>query len=281
MTCTKKGPAPQKAWSMAIATAFLTTMMLVGAKDLAAQRPASVTPPESVLKGAADFLGSWEVSDVDRFDQETACLELKDALGAPLKRCSLPFNELKSYLHPRALAWLQFADERLVHKWYCIPHTVPVILDMGTWTFMQISAGEWEVENLQWSGPVKRQVWMDGRGHPAPIEIFYQGHTIGWFENGELVLETTNFTFDPTGMEDHSRIPSSHLKKVTERYRKTGPEMLSLTITHEDRLFLKRPYTWTIELVKTTRPEAIAYTCDAANAEEELQQIAPDPYRGQ
>jgi hypothetical protein len=133
--------------------------------------------------------------------------------------------------------------------------TVPVLLDMGTWTFNPVSGGKVEFEVMTWTGPVLRDVWMDGRTHPPPTEAFYQGHSVGWYEDGDLVVETANFTFDPDGLDDHAHLPSSQMKKVTERYKKLSADMISMTVTHEDSLFLKSPFTWTMELKKAPRPE--------------------------
>ena len=272
----------------AITIIFLVAAMLVGSKDLAAQRPASTKAFEpGIVSDHPDFAGSW-LRDAGRgqkrlqnfgFDETVACQELQDALGAPLKRCSLPYNKLKEYLNPRAFAWLKFADERLSSKWYCAPPTVPVLLDSGTWTFSQVSGSEWEIDHLSATvGVVRRQIWMDGRTHPGPTHLYYEGHTIGWFEQGDLVLETTNFTFDPTGLEDHSLLPSSFRKKVTERYKKVSNDKLMVTVTYEDPLFLKMPYTWSFELVKTAHPEAEINVCDPDDAALELQTTVPGRY---
>ena len=61
-------------------------------------------------------------------------------------------------------------------------------------------------------------------------------------------METTNFTFDPDGLDDHGHIASSTRKRLTERYRRTEPESLEMEITVEDSLFLTEPSTWTRRL---------------------------------
>jgi hypothetical protein len=69
---------------------------------------------------------------------------------------------------------------------------------------------------------------------------------------------------------------------VTERYRKTAPDKVMVTVTHEDPLFLKMPYTWSFELVKSTVPEASSASnvCDPKLAELELETTVPDRYEG-
>jgi hypothetical protein len=288
MKATRNRRASLTVWNTAITIIFLVAAMLVGPKDLSAQRPLSTNAAEpGIISEQADFTGSW-FRDAGRgqkrlqnygFDETIACQELKDALGAPLKRCNLPFSKLKEHLNARAFAWLKFADERLSSKWYCAPPTVPVLLASGTWTFTQVSGSEWEIDHLSpFVGVVRRKIWMDGRTHPGPGHLYYEGHTIGWFEQGDLVLETTNFTFDPTGLEDYSLLPSSFRKKVTERYKKVSADKLMVTVTYEDPLFLKKPFTWTFELVKTSRPEAAASVCDPDYAALELETTIPNRY---
>ena len=266
------------AWNITIAVTFLVgNVILFCPKYVAAQRPASTKALQ--VTDHPDFTGSWERFGDKGFNDKEACSEQKNALGQPGVKCSLPFNELKkNYLNGRALAWLQFADERLASKWYCTPPTLPIYLDSGITTFNELTVSELQIENTSNDEQEYRIAHMDGRPHPSLQKLFYQGHTIGWYENGDLVIETTNFTFDPTGMEDNTLLPSSFLKKVTERYRKTSPDLLSATVTLEDSLFLKKPYTWTFQLKKVPQPEAGPHPCDPEATLYELDILAPDPY---
>lgn len=266
---------PQKVWNAAITIALLA-VMLVSAQDLAAQRPASLDA-SGVPPSLSEFSGSWAIRGRG-FDEAKECAEIKNALGDPAIRCSIPFDKVKSYLHPRALAWLKFVDERMSTKWYCSVPSVPVSLDGMVHTFDWVHPGELQIEQSYYFS--KRSVWMDGRGHPPASELFDHGHSVGWFEGDDLVIETTNFTFDPDGFEDHTHLPSSQLKKVTERYKKVAPDKLQLTITHEDPLFLKKPYTWSKDLVKVPRPETELYNCERDTAQRELELTAPNPYEG-
>ena len=174
---------------------------------------------------------------------------------------------------------MDFVDERLSTKWYCMPPTIPVLLDSQVHTIDQVSGQELAIQVGFWD--VTRAIHMDGRRHPPPSKMFYQGHSIGWYEGDELIIETTNFTFDTDGMDDHLHIPSSFMKKVTERYRRTSQDTVSLTVTQEDPLFLRRPYTWTQELTLVPRPNADRSSCVQQSNLRELELTAPDPYRGQ
>jgi hypothetical protein len=67
---------------------------------------------------------------------------------------------------------------------------------------------------------IVRTVWLEGHGHPkpAPNDYVHQGHAFGRYENGRLVVVTTNFTFDPRGFSANQWIPGSTMKKMTERW---------------------------------------------------------------
>lgn len=137
-----------------------------------------------------------------------------------------------------------------------------------------------------WAGGYTRNVHLDGRKHSTGYtRLSYMGESIGWYEGNELVVQTTNFTFDPDGLDDHLHLASSPRKKITERYKLIAPDRLTLTITHDDSLFLKEPFTWSVELMKETRQSSLhdlpaeVTPCDLENARSELE-LLPDKYRG-
>jgi hypothetical protein len=235
---------------------------------------------------AAPFSGSWNYRG-NWFDEDEACGHWTNPNGQPVIRCSLPVKSsasvvakgnqgLESYLHPRALAFREFVDERLSTKWFCLPPSLPASLDGMTHIFDFVYSTELRItHSYYWD---TRVVWMDGRRHPGGAERFYNGHSIGRFDGNDLIIETTNFLFDPDGLDDHLHLPSSPLKKVTERYRVVDNDTLLLTISVEDPLFLLKPYSWTIELAKAqTRPEGV-YNCDTEFNFAEIDGAMRDPY---
>src|SRR6185369_17448180 len=92
------------------------------------------------------------------------------------------------------------------------------------------------------SGLIHRDIWMDGRGHPDASLLFQHGHSIGKWDGDDLVVESTNYTFDPDGTDEHLHMASSVRKRVTERYHLIDENTLRLTITLEDPTFLSRPF---------------------------------------
>jgi len=89
----------------------------------------------------------------------------------------------------------------------------------------------------------ERVVYLDGRRHPPASETFLHGHSVGRFEGGTLVVDTTNFTDHPMGLS--MSLPSSTRKRLTERFR-LGDDRKSLIYSGaiEDPVYLTRPVEW-------------------------------------
>ena len=106
-----------------------------------------------------------------------------------------------------------------------------------------------------------RTVWLDGRT-PNNNDWGIQGFSVGHYDGNALVVETDHFAFDITGFDDYNGIPSSTLKKVTERYWREGTE-LKMTITVEDPMFLKKPTGYTTRWLPARQGYKISpWDCD-------------------
>ena len=275
------------------------TSVVLGAVIVLATPAALVAQkPESTrleITDVPDFSGFWQIIKGEYelghgFDATVACASLKDPSGGPMIRCSLPWEAkggapfgLKDKLNKRGLAWMEFRDEQMSEKHMCIPNTLPAIQDKWLGAVFQIGAGEIRIESPTdaFTEGVRRTVWTDGRKHPGPHALFFQGHSIGWYEGEDLVIETANFTFNPDGLEDHTHVPSSAYKVVTERWHKLSPTKMDITYTVEDKLFLKEPITFTWHYEKTPPPAGrnqVNFVCDADVAWSEALIAMPSKY---
>lgn len=91
------------------------------------------------------------------------------------------------------------------------------------------------------------------------------GHSVGWFENGDLIVETTNFTADRWGT--HTGIDSSEQKLVRERFRLTDGGMgIEIEITVTDPVYLSAPATFTHRWVKVADRELVRAPCTMESA---------------
>jgi hypothetical protein len=149
-------------------------------------------------------------------------------------------------LNERGLAFQKIFDEAIAQKYDCVPSSSPAL-----------QYDPYHMQVIQWPDRViiryekddqTRTIWLDGR-KPTVHDWDLQGFSVGRYEGNALIVVTTHFPFDITGFDDYNGIPSSSMKKVTERYWKengaNGTPELRLTLTVEDPLFLRKPASYT------------------------------------
>ncbi len=89
-----------------------------------------------------------------------------------------------------------------------------------------------------------RLIYTDGRGHPEDILDYpeWMGHSIGRWEGETLVADTIGMRdetwLDTAGFEHGDRL------RITERFQKTGPDAIRLTVTIDDPVFYTKPFTY-------------------------------------
>ena len=105
---------------------------------------------------------------------------------------------------------------------------------------------------------------MDGRDHPpAGTPHSKMGHSVGWWEGGELVIDTTHIlasTITNNGL-DHS--DSIHM---VERYRLVGEDQLVATQWFEDPEVLDNNGARVIQWRKQEGQYVYPYDCDPSFA---------------
>ena len=175
-------------------------------------------------------------------------------------------------LNERAIAFQGVFDEAIAPKYDCVPATPPAL-----------QYDPYFMEVVQWPDRVMfryekddqlRTAWLDGR-EPPLNGYSLQGFSVGRYEGDALIVVTTQFTFDIAGFDDYNGIPSSQLKKVTERYWRDGEE-LRMTLTVEDPLFLREPASYTTRWLPA--PEGYKlnpYDCNAEDARRAVKYMIP------
>ena len=162
-------------------------------------------------------------------------------------------------LNERALAYQQVWEEIMAPKYDCQPASSPAI-----------QYDPYHMEVVQWPDRVMfryekddqlRIVWLDGR-EPSSVDFSIQGFSVGHYEDGALLVETTHFVFDIAGFDDYNGIPSSSQKVVSERYWMDG-EDLRVTVTVADPVFLREPTSYTTRWIPAREGYRLAaYDCD-------------------
>lgn len=177
-------------------------------------------------------------------------------------------------LKARLLGFREAFDEVLAPKYDCVPATVPsLIVDPFAVRFEQL---EDRVVLSYEKDDVVRTIWLEGHGHETPgvNEFFQQGYSSGRYEDGQLIVETTKFTFDPVGLDDMSNLPSSTSKRVVERYWRDGGRMMT-RVTTEDPLFLGGPIEFEAEFAPADQEALLPWGCDPELARQPLQFLPP------
>ena len=202
-----------------------------------------------------DVAGTWDPSGRCFPNGETCPWKLDD----------IPLNE-------RAVAHRRVFDEPIAPKYDCVEATTPGIV--GDPYMLRIEQRGDRVLLQFEKDDVTRTAWLDGR-KPAANQYSWQGFSVARYEGAELVVETTNFLYDPTGLDDMAGLPSSTRKRVIERYSRDG-DVLRATVTTEDPLFLVAPAAYTTQWRRAPAGARMEkYECDAAEARQPLQFLPP------
>jgi len=89
---------------------------------------------------------------------------------------------------------------------------------------------------------IDRTVYMDGRGHPIDGQKSAEGHSIGWYEDGALVVETVNVTANL--IDDQLAIHNSDQARSIERYTVSPKgDYMDVSMTMYDPVMLRSPLT--------------------------------------
>ena len=92
-----------------------------------------------------------------------------------------------------------------------------------------------------------RIVYLD-RNHP-PAEPSALGHSVGWFDGADLIVETTNFVADRWGI--HTGVDSSDRKNLMERFSLSQDGMaLDIMISVSDSIYLEETVIFEHHLTK-------------------------------
>jgi len=242
------------AWAVGVVAAVGTLI----AQAPATQAPAQAAPAAAASGGIPDLAGVWDGGGRAR----------------PVNGENVPWARGKNFpdLNERGLAYVKVFDEAVAPKYDCFPSTSPAI-----------QYDPYMMEVVQWPDRVLfryekddqlRTVLIDGR-RPTVADYSIQGFSVGRYEDDALLVETTHFTFDITGFDDYNGVPSSHQKRVLERYWRDGAD-LRVTVTVEDPMFLRKPASYTTRWIAAPSGSKLApFECDPESARASIKFLPP------
>ena len=224
-------------------------------RSVLAVAPLLIVTLPAVAQNIPDLSGNWSAD---------TCLP---ADGGPC-----PFAPEEMPLHPRARAHMEIFDEPIATKYSCVQVSLPTLVT-DRFAFGVEQLGDRVILTYE-KDDVVRTVWLAGHDHPVagPYDFSIQGHSVGRYEAGELVIETAKFAYDPTGLGDMGTVPSSTEKRVVERYRREGDRLI-VDVVVEDPVFLTEPTGFTFQWNRSEEELVLPYGCDPARAREPLKYL--------
>jgi hypothetical protein len=109
-----------------------------------------------------------------------------------------------------------------------------------------------------------RQVFLDGRTHPAELDPSWFGHSVGRYEKDTLVIDTVGFN-DKFWL-DNRGMPHTDRLHTIERWTRVDAGHITTEVTVDDPGAYSRPFTVTSQL--TLAPpgdELMEYVCQENN----------------
>ena len=108
-----------------------------------------------------------------------------------------------------------------------------------------------------------RQIFMDGRAHPADPDPTWYGHSVGTWDGDTLVVDSTGFNdkfwFDFAG---HPHTEKLH---VVERFRRPNFDTLAYDVTIDDPGAYTRPFVMHGKSAYQPDTELMEYICNENN----------------
>jgi len=120
----------------------------------------------------------------------------------------------------------------------CIPAGAPMLMVYPVATTVEVTDST-VVFDIDWLG-AKRVVQLDAARHPPGLQPTLQGHSIGRWEGGTLVVDTAGFAPHAEGIG--FGMPSSEGKRLVERFTLADDRRhLRYEVTVEDPRYLTQP----------------------------------------
>jgi hypothetical protein len=149
---------------------------------------------------------------------------------------------------------------------HCMPMGVPRMAGSYPWRFIQYPTHKAATHIFMlYEGNIHsyRQIFMDGRKHPADPDPTWLGHSIGWWEGDTLVIDTVGFNdkfwFDRRG---HPHTEQLH---TIERWTRKDLGHLENEVTIDDPGAYSRPFKTTYTATLQPGDELLEYICSENN----------------
>ena len=208
--------------------------------------PNLAAPPPRTPDGRVDLSGVWEAmpdpgGKPGGIEGIVAPRYLQDVTRDAPARATLMLPWADALYKARAAN--QFLDNPQIR---CLPSGVPRVHAL-TLPYKIVQQPELVVL-LYENGTLFRQVFLDGRRHPADPQPTWMGYSVGRWDGDALVVETVGFN-DQTWL-DGTGHPHTERMRLTERFLRRSVGRMDLEITVDD------PGTY-IQPIRYVQPQAL------------------------
>ncbi|MGX7895951.1 hypothetical protein [Tsuneonella sp. HG222] len=243
--------------------ALLTSAGALVATSASAQfGPAAPSPPPAGLQeGQSAGYPAGRYDELDALPDWGGIWFLNFEMPAPGAVQSQP--KLKGEYLERYEAWRQAViannGDAPRNRSNCSPPGMPILMQIPQYPFEYLfTPGRVTINQEAWMQ--SRTIWTDGRQLPEDPSPAFNGHSIGKWEGGTLVVDTIGLNEDiELGM---GMFHSAQLS-VRERIRLDGtdPDKLVNTITLTDPLALEEPYNFTVSYKRDRNGALLEFQC--------------------
>ena len=148
----------------------------------------------------------------------------------------------------------------------CVPEPSPHVMIWPVGKSIEI--GE-EITMLREESGVERKIYMNVDSHDG-ARYTDQGHSIGWWEDSVLVVDTTHFADHRRGLAPGG-LASSQQKHLVEHFElRPDRTTMHYSFLLEDAEYLAEPVTGTLELVYRPDLKFVIEPCDLESARKYL-----------
>ncbi len=113
-----------------------------------------------------------------------------------------------------------------------------------------------------------RPIYMDGRAHPADLDLSYYGHSVGHWEGDTLVIDTVGI--NERGWLDARGIPNTKKAHLTERITRMDFNTLRYEMIIDDPGAYTKPWSTGMMMSWTPNRESFEFVCQDGNLAQEL-----------
>jgi len=249
---------------MSVRYALLLFAGVAAAHPAAAQMgaPTASPPPAGLGEGESAGYPSGRYDELNQLPDWGGIWFLAFDMPAP-NSAPPPEPKLKGEYLERYEAWRkEVAANNGVAKRErsnCSAPGMPIFMQIPQYPFEYLfTPGRVTINQEAWMQT--RTIWTDGRKHPEDPSPTYNGHSIGHWEGGALVVDTIGISDD---LELGMGMGHSDQLRVVERIRlsESDPDKLLAEITLTDPEALAEPFTLNVSYRRDRNGTLIEFQC--------------------